>query len=179
MKLIVLHGPPATGKLTVARELAALTGYPVFHNHAAVDLLLSVFEFGSPPFVRLRELIWLEVMGEAAAHHVPGLIFTFAPERSVDPDFVSRLTSRIELAGGTVLFVQLKCPEDEIEARLNNDSRGAFKKLRSLGTYRGLREAGMFEFPPLPDSGLAIDTSLSSPLESAQHVVEHFGLGRE
>jgi shikimate kinase len=32
MKLIVLHGPPGVGKLTVGRELAGLTGYALFHT---------------------------------------------------------------------------------------------------------------------------------------------------
>ena len=61
MRLIFVYGLPATGKLTVARELALITGFQVFHNHLAVDLLLSVFEFGSRPFVELREQIWLSV----------------------------------------------------------------------------------------------------------------------
>lgn len=59
MRLLFLYGPPAAGKLTIARELAAATGFRVFHNHVTVDALLSVFEFGSPPFIELRERIWL------------------------------------------------------------------------------------------------------------------------
>jgi hypothetical protein len=51
MRLIFLYGLPATGKHTVAQYLAALTGYKLFHNHLAVDLLLSVFDFGTQPFV--------------------------------------------------------------------------------------------------------------------------------
>ena len=39
MKLIFIYGLPATGKLTVAVELAAMTGYKLFHNHLVVDLL--------------------------------------------------------------------------------------------------------------------------------------------
>ena len=65
MKLIFIYGLPATGKLTVAVELAAMTGYKLFHNHLVVDLLLSVFDFGSPPFVELREDIWLSVFEQA------------------------------------------------------------------------------------------------------------------
>lgn len=48
MRLVFIHGPAASGKLTVAKELAALTGYPLFHNHLIVDALLAVFPFGSP-----------------------------------------------------------------------------------------------------------------------------------
>lgn len=55
MELIFLHGTAASGKLTTARALDVLLGYPVFHNHLVVDTLTTVFPFGSEPFVRLRE----------------------------------------------------------------------------------------------------------------------------
>ena len=92
MRLIFLYGMPATGKLTVAQELAAVTGYRPFHNHLAVDLLLSVFEFGSPAFVELRETIWLSVFEQACRSGLPGLIFTFAPERTVRPQSLPRFS---------------------------------------------------------------------------------------
>ncbi len=38
MQLVYLYGPPGVGKLTVARELVALTGFKLFHNHLAVNL---------------------------------------------------------------------------------------------------------------------------------------------
>jgi hypothetical protein len=43
MRLVFIYGIPATGKLTVAQELAKRTGYSLFHNHLVVDLLLSLF----------------------------------------------------------------------------------------------------------------------------------------
>jgi hypothetical protein len=65
MELVFIHGPAAAGKLTVARELRALTGLGVFHNQLVVDALTPVFEFGSPEFVKLREEMWLAVFREA------------------------------------------------------------------------------------------------------------------
>ena len=79
MKLIFIHGPAAAGKLTVGRALEDLTGFRLFHNHLVVDTLLSVFPFGTPSFVALREQIWLSVF-EAAAKDGISTIFTFAPE---------------------------------------------------------------------------------------------------
>lgn len=60
MKLIFIYGAPATGKLTVGRELAAQTGYKLHHNHMAVDLGLALFNYDNPEFLRLCQRINLE-----------------------------------------------------------------------------------------------------------------------
>ena len=168
MWLLFLHGPPASGKLTIARELKALTGFQLFHNHLAVDLLESVFEFGSPPFVDLREQLWLSVFRQAARTDV-SLIFTFAPERTVRPEFPHAAESAIRSEGGRVLFVALRCAESELEPRLSEPSRSAFGKLRSVERYRELRDSGAFEFPPLRVD-IELDTGVLSPTEAAQLV---------
>lgn len=67
MDLVFLHGRAAAGKLTTARALERRLGWPVFHNHLVVDLLTELFPFGSDPFVRLREQMWLSVIAEAVA----------------------------------------------------------------------------------------------------------------
>jgi shikimate kinase len=72
LRLIFLHGLPGVGKLTVARELAQLTDYKLFHNHLAVDLVESVFEFGDRPFVELREMIWLTMFSARPKSISPG-----------------------------------------------------------------------------------------------------------
>jgi cytidylate kinase len=84
VRLVFLHGPVASGKLTIGRLLAERTGYALFHNHLIVDAVGAVFPFGSEAFVRLRERFWLETMAEAAAAR-RSLIFTFAPEPTVGP----------------------------------------------------------------------------------------------
>ena len=43
MQLIFIYGLPASGKLTVAEELAELTGYPVFHYHVTRDLVQRIY----------------------------------------------------------------------------------------------------------------------------------------
>ena len=105
MNLIFLYGMPGVGKLTVARELSNLTGFKVFHNHLTVDLVTSLFEFGSQPFINLREKIWLETFSQALKAKFSGLIFTFAPERTVTNDFPNKVRDLFEQNGGKVFFV--------------------------------------------------------------------------
>jgi hypothetical protein len=175
MELIFLHGPAAARKLTVARELATLTGFRLFHNHLVVDALTAVFDFGTAPFIRLREQWWLAIFQEAAQQGL-SLIFTFAPERTVSPDFIGRTIGVVEAAGGRVLIVELTCPLDEVERRIENSSRAAFGKLRSLEFFRELRQSGAFTYPKLPNSGLSLDTSQYSPQEAARKICDFFSL---
>jgi hypothetical protein len=93
MKLLFIYGPPGVGKLTVGKHVAEATSWRLFHNHLTVDLLTSVFEFGSEPFIDLREQIWLGVFRQAAITQ-QNLIFTFAPERTVRPTFTQSAMAR-------------------------------------------------------------------------------------
>jgi hypothetical protein len=171
MKLVFLHGPPAVGKLTIARELAALTGFRLFHNHLTVDLVSSLFPFGSEPFILLREQVWLAAFGEAARNNV-SLIFTFNPERTVRERFVQETIDVVEAAGGQVVFVELTCAEGELERRIEDASRKEFGKLTSVKQYRALQDAGAFQFPKLPN-GISLDTTNLQPAESARLISDY------
>jgi hypothetical protein len=169
--LVFLHGPAAAGKLTVGRELAEILGVRLFHNHLVVDALLAVFEFGSKPFVELREKIWTSVFREAARENV-SLVFTFTPERTVRPGFVSDAIEAVESEGGRVRFVELTCPLEVIESRVESESRAGFAKLRSAALFRELQRTGAFEYPPLPEPVVSVDTSLCSPREAATRIAK-------
>ena len=108
MNLVFLHGLPGVGKLTVARELAHLAGYRVFHNHLTVDLVEAMFEFGTTPFVQLRESIWLSVFRQTVEAELPGLIFTFVFESTVRDYFLSDVLDVITPGGGSVIRKSLR-----------------------------------------------------------------------
>lgn len=170
MKLLFLHGPPAVGKLTIAREIAARTGWRLFHNHLTVNLALAVYDFGTPGFIALREQIWLLVFRRALADRLPGLIFTFNPEDSVPQAFIDRVFAEVAAAGGELIPVALTAPEAEIERRIGNDSRVQNGKLTNLALYRQLRADGHFTRPVVPAGRLTYDTSRQSPAAIAEAV---------
>jgi hypothetical protein len=150
MKLIFIYGLPAAGKLTVAQELAGITGYRLFHNHLVVDLLLSVFDFGRAPFVKLREEIWLSVFDQACRARLPGLIFTFAPESTVRPTFLSEAQNTIAAGGGEIDFIELVCPLEELKRRLDSPSRLQYHKLSSVPLFEELHAGGSFDTSYMP-----------------------------
>src|ERR1022692_3590515 len=77
MKLVFLYGPPAVGKLTVAKELSKLTGYRVFHNHLTVDLMETLFGWGTPRFSDFLTRYRLELLEALADEDKAHWIFTY------------------------------------------------------------------------------------------------------
>src|SRR6266849_4657026 len=169
MKLIFLSGLPGVGKLTVAKELSAISGCKLFHNHLTVDLLQPVFEFGSAEFVELRESIWLAVFEQACRAGLPGLIFTFNAENTVRQSFVTKTQETVAASGGTVCFVELICDEQELERRM-------YTKLTSWAKYQQLKAAGAFSAPKLPAPLLTVDTGKLDPRAAALRIAQECGL---
>jgi hypothetical protein len=176
MKLIFIYGLPATGKLTVAQELVAITGYKLFHNHLVVDLLLTVFEFGSPEFVALREEMWLSVFEQACRSGLPGMIFTFNPESTVRPAFISNTLTTVAAARGEVEFIELTCPLPELKRRMGSLSRLQYKKLTSVPLFEELHSEGTFDVSYMPAPRLSIDTSVNQPPRAALQIARALGL---
>lgn len=176
MTLIFLHGLPGVGKLTVARELTKLTGFRIFHNHLTVDLVESVFEFGSQPFVELREKVWLAVFSQAVATNLDGLIFTFAFDRTVRSSFIADVGKVVEANGGEVLFVELRCSIGALEKRITHPSRQRFGKLNSVEQFHELSEDGAFVDPGIPADRLVVDTTEISASDAAGLIASGLGL---
>lgn len=169
MHVVFLHGPAASGKHTIGRLLSALTGLPLFHNHLAVDAAKALFDFGTAPFNRLRAVVWTNAFEEAAAAG-RSFIFTFHPEASVEPALIERMVRSVELSGGRVFFVELRCLRATILERLGNPSRARFGKLTDPDFYQALEQQGAFEFPPLPPPLVTIDTEELGPEAAAERI---------
>jgi hypothetical protein len=176
MRLVFLHGLPGVGKLTVARELSRLSGFRVFHNHLVVDLVESLFDFGSAPFVELREELWLAVFKRAVAADLNGLIFTFAFDQTVRTNFIQNTREVIESAGGEVLFVELTCATDELERRIEHPDRQRFGKLSSVVQYRELQAQGAFVNPGIPQDRLVVDTTALPARDAASVIAGKLGV---
>lgn len=170
MHLIFIHGPAAAGKYTVARELAALTGRELYHNHLVVDEVLKLHAFGTPGFVAERDRRWREHFTAAAGDPGRKLIFTFNPENTVPQAFIDWVFTDLPGRGVSLFSVELTASEAAIEARLNSKQRQGFRKLTDLELYRRLRDSGAFATPVLPPADLVLDTDRLTPVESARAI---------
>lgn len=174
MQMLFLHGPPAVGKLTIARALEAKLGWPVFHNHLVVDAVSALFPFGTPNFVRLREDFWLYAF-DAAAMEGRSFIFTFNPENSVRENFPARVREAVGARGGSVRFVALTAAPEVLAARVEDEGRAAHGKLRSKALLKQLTDAGAFDVPPLP-AELSLDLGVLAPEAAAARIISALDL---
>lgn len=106
--LLLITGPPAVGKMTVGRAVAARSDYRLFHNHHTIEPLIEVFSHGTRAFSLLNDEFRLRVVQEAAADGL-SLIFTFAwwVDDPADVEAVAALLAPYADAGLDVRVVEL------------------------------------------------------------------------
>ena len=171
---ILIYGPPAAGKLTVARCLAPGHGLKVLDNTVTIDVALRLFEFASKPFVELVERLRLDLTAAAARAGVD-VVSTFVYGHPVDRGYVDRLVGAVEAEGGTVTFVQLLPPPAVLEERVRQPSRATMTKLRDAERLRQFL-ARYDLSTPINAGDLSIDNSDLPPEKVAALIAAHAGL---
>lgn len=179
MKLVLLYGAPAAGKLTVGTELAAQTGYKLVDNHKAIDYLQEVFPRSERQYDKYRSRLGRKLrldMFEAAAEANVDLISTFAPLSPGSYDFIRAACQAVEAAGGTVCLVQLSPNRETLLDRVTHEARRG-KKLDDVALWKEVTATNPETFAPFPDRDhLIIDNSHLSATDVAQQIISHYGL---
>jgi hypothetical protein len=106
--LLFVFGPPSVGKMTVGRAIADTSDFRLFHNHATIEPLIDVFDYGTPPFLRLNGEMRRRILEEAADADV-NLVqtYTWALDEPDDTAAVQRYLQIFLDAGRPVLLVEL------------------------------------------------------------------------
>jgi tRNA uridine 5-carbamoylmethylation protein Kti12 len=129
MKLVIIYGPPAVGKLTTAQELAKIIDYKLIHNHLSANLVASIFDFGTPEFHKLNDKFQLSMIEAAAKANVKGLIFTKSYIEGKHESFFKSLIKKIRKHKARACFVRLFSDEKTLMKRVRHDSRKHHGKL--------------------------------------------------
>src|SRR3989338_370023 len=171
MKAILIYGPPASGKLTIAKEICKATTFKLFHNHAVIDLCFSVLDSKSPRSWSIIQKIRLDIVREAVKQNVPGIVMTMA--YTGERDYIRRLIRVVENNQGRVYLVRLTCDPAILRKRVKNISRQSHGKLHSqegleewLVRHRG---GGIIS----GGKNLVLDTSRPTSKQSAKKVLEY------
>ena len=173
MKLILIYGSPAVGKLTVSNEIARRTDFRVFHNHLSIECVAPIFDFGTESFWNLVHLIRVETVAEAARAN-QNLIYTFCYAKDSDDAHVRLITKTVEENGGEIVFVLLKAKKSVIEKRVLEKSRKKFGKIADIELLHRIWEKHEL-FAPVPErESLVIDNTDLSAENAARRIIEHF-----
>lgn len=117
--LIVIAGPQAVGKMTVAEKLKEKIGYSLMVNHDSIEVSKKIFDTNERAWRDLNRLIRENVFQTAIKNDV-NMIFTFviAFDMQEDIDYLNRLKNMFEASGGEFYFVEL---EADLETRLQRN----------------------------------------------------------
>lgn len=175
MKLVFLYGSPAVGKLTVANEIAKRADFKVFHNHLSIDCIEPVFDFGTPSFGRLINLIRVETIREAASAG-QNLIYTFCYAKGSDDSHVEKITEIVEENGGEVCFVLLRAERDELNKRVVEESRRKMGKAKTVEMMDYFHQTYDLLSPVPHRESLIIDNTRLSAAQVAEQIIGRFWL---
>ncbi len=176
MKTIFIYGAPAAGKLTVANELAKLTGFSVLHNHLINDLIQSVEEIGTPEFWAIAREYRLDLMERAAKAKRKGIILTWIYGKPNDDAALKKIVLQAKKHNGKILFVHLVPEREELFKRIKGPSRKAFRKVKTAKMLRVImgRRDIFSDVPYKPN--FVIDNTKVSPRKTAKLIQEHYRL---
>lgn len=129
MRLLVILGPPAVGKMTVGRAVASRSDFRLHHNHAVIEPLLEVFDYGTPSFMKLMHR-WRQQVFDEAAESGTDLVFTFVwgLELEADTELMTRMIAPYVDRGAEVAFVELVAGLDTRLERNRTEHRLAEKR---------------------------------------------------
>ena len=183
--LIVICGPQAVGKMTVAESLRDRLRYNMMMNHDSIELSDRIFGFATPAQREFNAAV-REKAFELAVKHNVDLIFTYVCAFDIreDVDYLAGLKDLFERNGGRFYFVELSA---DLETRLARNEtphrmeRKASKRdvawsrenlLHDAEKYRLNTDEGEFLF----ENHLKIDNTGLEPDEAAERIVSAFHL---
>lgn len=183
--LIVVCGPQAVGKMTVAERLRDKLHYNMMINHDSIEISDRIFGFDTPA-QREFNAAFREKAFELAVKHDVDLIFTCvcAFEMKEERDSLTALKDLFEQQGGRFFFVELSA---DLETRLARNEtpyrmeRKASKRdlawsranlLKDAKEHRLNSEEGEVWF----ENHLKIDNTDLDPDQVADRVIRAFRL---
>ncbi|MBQ7955567.1 MAG: AAA family ATPase [Lachnospiraceae bacterium] len=183
--LIVVCGPQAVGKMTVAESIRDKIKYNLMINHDSIEVSDKIFGFGTPAQKEFNAF-FREKAFELAVKHNVDLIFTYvcAFEVPQEREYLTGLADLFEAGGGEFYFVELSA---DIETRLARNATphrmerkpskrdAAWSKSNLLSDtekHRLNSNSDEFWFK----NHIKIDNTNLEPDEVADMVIERFGL---
>lgn len=183
--LIVVCGPQAVGKMTVAESLRDKLKYNMMMNHDSIEVSDRIFGFATPAQKEFNA-VFRKTAFELAVKHNVDLLFTYvcAFEMPQEKEYLDSLANMFEAAGGNFYFVELSA---NLEKRLERNEtphrmeRKASKRDVEWSRANLLRDAERHQLNSKLgevwfEHHLKIDNTNLEPDEVADLIIKHLGL---
>lgn len=111
MKIVMIFGPGAVGKMSVGQELAKVTGLRLFHNHKSIEFVIDVFGFYDADIIsKIRDVVFHEYLKTDNY----GMIFTFiwAFNQEKDWEITKTYHELFTSTGADVYYVELEASQE-------------------------------------------------------------------
>lgn len=181
MKLVIITGAAAVGKMTVGQELCKITDLRLFHNHMTIEPVIEIFGGYRPDTIeKLRKVIFEDF----AKSDNYGLVFTvmWAFDCKDDWDNIRKITDIFKDA--EIYYVELVAPQEirlkrnKTENRLKNKPS---KRNLELSEYLLVHDDENNRLESLDgeipfENYIKIDNSNLSPDSAAKIIKERFDL---
>ena len=179
MKLVLIIGSGAVGKMTVGQELMKITDLRLFHNHMMIEPVIDIFgSFNGKIIQRLREVVFEEFL--AGDHY--GMIFTvmWAFDMTSDREYVMSVAEKFDEVYCVELIADqaVRLERNKTENRLKNkaskrDLAASDERVkREDANHRLVSDPGEIPF----ENYLRIDNTELSPSVVARMIKERFML---
>lgn len=183
--LVIVCGPQAVGKMTVAESLRDKLRYNMMMNHDSIEMSDKIFGFGTPAQKEFNA-IFREKAFELAVKHNVDLIFTYvcAFEVPQEREYLTSLAELFKINGGEFYFVELSADlatrlernetphRMECKASKRDVAWSKANLLKDTTNHRLNLEDGEIWF----DNHIKIDNTNLHPDEVADMVIEQFQL---
>lgn len=129
MKVILIFGPQAVGKMTIGEKLSVEFNLPLLHNHVTLDAIWPYIGWNETTF-KLSDQLRLDIfnyISEAETHN--GIIFTFvwAFNRKEDWEYVEEIKNIFNKEHQELYFIELEADVEERLRRNKTENRLAKK----------------------------------------------------
>ncbi len=183
MKLVIITGSGAVGKMTVGQALMEKTGLRLFHNHMMIEPVVEIFgKYNGTAVSKLRQVVFEEFVKSDCE----GMIFTYmwAFDRKEDWEYIDGVVRLFESHGAEIYCAELVAPQEVRLQRNRTENRLKHKAtkrnldfsenciLNEDKNFRLVSNEGEVPFA----NYMKLDNSELSADEAAERIRERFSL---
>ena len=152
MKLVLIVGAGAVGKMTVGQELMKITNLRLFHNHMMIEPVIDIFgKFKGDTILKLREVIFDDFTKSDCEGMIHTLMWDF--EMKSDWEYVENLVKKFDEVYCVELIAsqEVRLQRNKTENRLLNkaskrDIDASNNRLLNEDTHRLVSYEGEIPF---------------------------------